>query len=1037
VHSETNEAADMSDSSASDIRVLAISHGVWALIVIVCLANFGLAERFPVKTFTAANGLLRDSVTKIRQDSHGFLWFCTADGVSKFDGYGFTNFTTDDGLPDRHVNDLYQTSDGTIFIATDGGLARLNPNGISGSAENPLFSVFRTSDDASVRFQSLVEGKNGELLCGTSAGLYSFDGRQFEKAKFEDVERGPDVNQVIRTFEGKIWIGTVSNGIFYSVDDDHLTYHRGPDLPESAVPALLQTGDGKLWVGLRPGKTGGLCRLNIDAGEPKLDKCFNLSDGLPANWITALLESRDGAMWVATTSSLCRWLGEGERTVCKDYTSTNDLCDFEVWSLLEDKDSNIWAGTRCGLKQLSSTGFTSFTEADGLGRGIVNSIFEDLDRELIASVSDGRIISRYAGERFSMVKPTLTPKVDYFGWGWKQTVLQDSTGSWWVPTGRGIYRSPPNTNFEKLRSTTLDKFGFPGKDAEIFRLFEDSHSNVWVATFGCGELWCWARKDGTWHDYTETAGIGSSRYATAFTETGNGELWITTGSDVDNTALLQFKNGSFRIFTKSENDLIRGWLRDIFVDEQGSVWVASTASGLLKVDPANAGDIKISHFARSNGLASSGVYCAAEDAFGRIYAGTGRGLDRLDPRTGVVENYSTFDGLPDSTVEGCYRDKDDVMWFGTSHGLARYVPLTSKPRQPPTLLITGLRVNDAAQSVSILGEKDIPQIDLDPTQRSVSIDFVGLGATLGEKLRYEYRLNDGNWSLANARTLNFADLQSGSYTIAIRAVTRDAIVSTDPATVSFAIAFPLWQRWWFIVGVSIGVAAFVYFVYRSRINKLLELERTRTRIATDLHDDIGSNLSQIALLSEVVRMKLTNGNEENNRMLTTIADVSRATVASMRDIVWAINPKRDSVLEMTRKMREHAEDILVPSGIAVHFVTAESDLSYTVSMDVRRELFLIFKEAINNAARHAECRNVTVDLTASGRTLNITIEDDGKGFDRSLPELSNGLLNMRTRAKKIGGTLSVVSSPGNGTKVSVVLNSAPRISVGYDRQNGA
>ena len=400
---------------------------------------------------------------------------------------------------------------------------------------------------------------------------------------------------------------------------------------------------------------------------------------------------------------------------------------------------------------------------------------------------------------------------------------------------------------------------------------------------------------------------------------------------------------------------------------------------------------------------------------------TGRGLDRLDPQTGVVENFSTFDGLPDSTVEECYRDKQNVLWFGTNHGLARYVPQPTKPRQPPTLLITGLRVNDAPQSVSILGEPNIPLIDLDSSQRSVSIDFVGLGATLGEKLRYEYRLNDGSWTSTNERTLNFADLQSGSYTVGIRATTRDSISTASPAKVSFSIASPIWQRWWFVLAALISAVALIYVIYRNRINKLLELERTRTRIATDLHDDIGSNLSKIALLSELVRMKLTNGSEENRKMLATIADVSRSTVASMRDIVWSINPQRDTVLEMTRKMREHAEEALVPRGVSVIFDTGESDMERGVSMDIRRELFLIFKEAVNNAARHSGCRNVDISLRAIGSRISMKISDDGRGFDLDQPTQSNGLTNMRARAERIGAEFSINSEQGIGTTISTLI----------------
>jgi ligand-binding sensor domain-containing protein/signal transduction histidine kinase len=1022
----------MAMPAALHIRTLICSYARFAPIAALALMNAGfvLAEHFPVKTYTAADGLLRDAVTRIKQDSNGFLWFCTADGISRFDGYGFTNFTTDDGLPDRHVNDFLQTRDGTVYLATDGGLARLNTKGISGSETNPLFSIFRSEENGAAKFQVLLEGQNGNIYCGTSDGLFLFDGVQFKKALFQNVEKGPPITSIVQTSDGNIWTGTDSAGIFHASDiGDQLIFRPGPKLPEPIIPALLQTNDGKLWVGLRPGTTGGLCRLDINNHDAAIEKCFTGRDGLPSGWITDLLETRDGTIWVATTSKLCRWQGEGGQSVCRVYTANNGLCDSDIWSLLDDKDGNLWIGSRCGLKKMSATGFVSFNEEDGLGIGIVSSVFEDREGELIASVTNGGVVSRYDNERFTKIDPVFSGNPGYFGWGWHQTALQDRNGIWWVPTGRGLYRSPLNTKFEDLRSTALTRFEFPGRDQEIFRLYEDAQSNLWVATFGYGELWCRQQRDNVWHDYTSTAGINADRYVTAFTQSADGDLWIATGSDHDKTALLQFHDGQFRVFTKAENDLIQGWLRDLFFDHGGHLWVTSTTSGLLRIDGITSEGINISRFGRSSGLASSGVYCAAEDSFGRIYAGTGRGLDRLDPQTGAVENFSTFDGLPDNTVETCHRDRNNTMWFGTNHGLAHLVPEPTKPRRPPTLLITGLRINDASQSVSVLGERNIENIDLDSSQRSVSVDFVGLGATLGERLRYEYSLNDGNWTPTSTRTLNFADLRSGNYTIAIRAVTRDSIASASPTTLRFRIAAPIWQRWWFILGIALATAVTAYIIYRNRLNKLLEIERTRTRIATDLHDDIGSNLSKIALLSELVKMKLTNGGEENRNMLATIADVSRSTVDSMRDIVWSINPQRDSVLEMTRKMRQHAEDILVPRGIAVNFTTGESDPEGAVSMDVRRELFLIFKEAVNNAARHSCCRNVDIAFVVSGNRVSIEMKDDGIGFNAEQPTQSNGLANMQARAKRIGADFSFKSAPGLGTAISVELDrraSAPR-----------
>lgn len=221
------------------------------------------------------------------------------------------------------------------------------------------------------------------------------------------------------------------------------------------------------------------------------------------------------------------------------------------------------------------------------------------------------------------------------------------------------------------------------------------------------------------------------------------------------------------------------------------------------------------------------------------------------------------------------------------------------------------------------------------------------------------------------------------------------------------------------MGVVAGLAAIVYFIYRSRLNRLLEIERTRTRIATDLHDDIGSDLSKISLLSDIVRMRMSDDLTERDRMLSTIARISRSSVDAMRDIVWSIDPKRDSLQEMARRMRQHAEETFLDRDVKVNFSAPADGASVKLSMDVRRELFLVFKEAVNNAARHSACTHIDIDFSVSGRYVVLTVADNGRGFDSINGNEGNGLRNMRGRAERIGGQFELRSSDGTSITVRV------------------
>jgi signal transduction histidine kinase len=418
-------------------------------------------------------------------------------------------------------------------------------------------------------------------------------------------------------------------------------------------------------------------------------------------------------------------------------------------------------------------------------------------------------------------------------------------------------------------------------------------------------------------------------------------------------------------------------------------------------------------------MSSASASCITEDEFGRIYVGTPRGIDRLKPETGQIENFTTADGLPNSNVEVAYRDKNNQLWFTTDGGVARFTPEPERARQPPNVLITGLRVNGISQSVSILGEAEIPMLNLASDQRQATIEFLGLGATLGEKLRYEYRLNNSNWTPIGERTLNFANLGNGVNLLEIRATTADRIYSAKPASISFKIAVPIWQRPWFVALMIALIGLTIFGIYRYRLNKLLEIERTRTRIASDLHDDIGTNLSKISMLSEILNLQLTNQNTEGNRLLNSIAETSRESIRSMSDIIWAINPKRDSVLELVRRMRLHVEESFLDKNVQIRFNAPEDGASIKLSMDVRRELYLIFKEAISNVARHSDCRNIEVDFRLEKAEVFLQITDDGKGFEVSYKTDGNGLENMRSRALKNGGNYLVESEAGRGTVIRI------------------
>jgi signal transduction histidine kinase len=300
------------------------------------------------------------------------------------------------------------------------------------------------------------------------------------------------------------------------------------------------------------------------------------------------------------------------------------------------------------------------------------------------------------------------------------------------------------------------------------------------------------------------------------------------------------------------------------------------------------------------------------------------------------------------------------------------------------------------------------------------IDFVGLGFGPGEHLQYQYRLQgvDRDWSPpTDQRSVIYGRLSSGTYRFQVRAVNNEGSTSPAPASVGFLILPPVWLSWWFLSAAALATCGLAYAAHRYRVRQLLAIERVRTRIASDLHDDIGSSLSQVSILSELVRQRLNTDDPRVAQPLGEIAAVSNEMVAALSDIVWAINPRHDRLGDLAARMRRFALDVLASRGIDLRFNADASAERQRTSSDFRRQVYLIFKEAVNNAARHAACTEAQVQLHVFKGRLELSVTDNGRGFEVFATNNGNGLTSMQRRAAGLGGRLELRSEPGTGAAV--------------------
>jgi ligand-binding sensor domain-containing protein/two-component sensor histidine kinase len=988
------------------------------------------AEQLPIKTYTTADGLAEDNVTRIVRDSRGFLWFCTGEGLSRFDGYQFTNYTTDQGLPHRSVNDLLETRDGNYWVATSGGVSRFNPVGAV------LFTTYRPgADEESWWVEALIQDHEGVIWCGTHNGIYRLEDSG-DRAVFQFLDMGMPheaegslVQALVADRQGALWVATRGSGLYRRWPNgriEHYTAQQG--LPSNRVESLLEDRSGRLWVAT----TQGLCQLVSapNSGQLAIARVYTTRDGLASNWIESLFQSADGKLWLSTDIGMSEFLGSFGKTgrEFRNYTTANGLSSYYVIAFAEDRDGNLWLGTDSGgAMKLARSGFTNYTEADGLPVAGVDSILENRAGEVcVISSGTKHFVNRFDGRRFVWVWPAFPKRISNFGWGSNQVAFQDHTGEWWMPTGQGLVRFPAVARVEQLahahpKAVYTTQQGLPFNN--VFRLFEDSRGDIWISTLSpsANGLSRWRRATEKLQNFSEAAGLVSlkSRPPDAFVEDVTGNLWIGHWGG----GLTRYDtSGRFTFFSEADG-LPAGTIRALFLDHAHRLWIASALGGLARLDDSRSSVPRFITFSTTQGLSSNDVWCITEDQSGHLYLGTGRGLDRLDPETAHIEHYSDADGLLHGKVTTAFRDSHGNLWFGSNvHGLSRFAPGPKVPHTPPPILISGLHIAGVAYRVSQLGETAISEIDLGANQNQLNIDFIGLEFAPGEVLRYQYKLEgaDRDWGVpSEQRSVSYANLAPGRYRFLVRAVNAEGLTSAAPATLAFTIPPPIWRRWWFLMLILSGVGSAIYAAHRQRVARLVELERVRTRIATDLHDDIGANLSLIAMLSEVARGFVKHDDRRMKEWFSTIATTSRDTVDAMSDIVWAVNPKRDQLSDLTQRMRRFADDILGARNIALNFRVPEPGRELKVGADLRREVFLILKESINNIVRHSQCTAANVELQVAGGWIVLQVSDNGRGFDPTSTSEGNGLFSMRQRATKLGGTLELTSPNGHGTTVTL------------------
>jgi signal transduction histidine kinase/ligand-binding sensor domain-containing protein len=962
------------------------------------------AQDLPAITYTTANGLPHDIVTRLLLDPRGFLWLGGPSSLARFDGERFTTYGRAEGLDvGTSVNDLRLGPDGDLWIATNGaGIFRLD---LTSTDSATRFTQIRVGEGRpSNRVNAVLVSPGGRVWAGTDAGLFiGGAGQELQRLALPLPSKyAQDAIQItsLITKDSWVWVGGTAG--VYRCGLDGTGCHAAS---AGAVRSLVLGRDGRL----RLVRADGIELWQLDAaGQP-----VGPPETIRGDWKPRR---------IADASNGTLILSDDSRLIWTDTRTERVLLTSEVFRLndiVEDSSGNLWMSSYGGLVAIRRQGVTLFSAHRHLRQPYLLTL-ERAGSGGPYVVSQDDWVHRIDGQLVTSARAVLPAGVPRSLWP-EGSIRMDSGGDIWFGTSGGLYRFS-NIKFSANRPPevmptaryTVDD-GLAGN--HINEIFEDSEGDVWIANVpaGADALTIWRRRASRFEKMGPAQGLPASNQLGGFVEDTVGTIWARLREG----GLVRIRENRATVFSTDHG--LPPLVSALLIDRGGSLWIGG-ADTVLRVDDTAGTMIHPTPVLTRLG---STVVSLEQDKSGVIFVGTYDGLLSLDPSRGSVRRFSSFEGLPRGSVDAIVAAPDGAILLTAGKTLARLEPSASPSQDVPLrCLLSAVRIGGRPLPLPEIGLERMGGLDLPPTQNQIDIEFLGLSPRLGEPLEYEYRLAgvSDSWTRAPERRVTYAGLAAGRYTFEARVSGAGGASVSLPARVAFRVLPPWYRRWWFIGLVCTASVLVGYLAHRAQLAQAIRTERLRSRIATDLHDDIGSSLSQIAILAEVARRRAGDSDSRVGEPLASIATTSRDLVDAMSDIVWAVNPRTDSLSDLTRRMHRFAEETLGGAEIALMFSAPPEDVDLKIGADLRRELYLILKESVNNIARHSGASEAVVDLTLARSELRLVISDNGHGFDPGVRADGNGIASMRKRAAAFGGVLAIDSAVGRGTRVSVTAN---------------
>lgn len=967
------------------------------------------AQALTFRSWQREQGLPQNSVRALAQTRDGYLWIGSEDGVARFDGARFVSFGLREGLRGGPVRVLFEDSPGALWIGTvGGGLARW---------QDGRLATFTMPDGLPAdSITALGEDRQGRLWVGTEAGLTVWQNGRFTPLSGGEF-KGKPIAALFKDRQGVMWVGVGGVGVFRFLDN------KFDLLADASVQSLLRDPHclledkaGRIWVGA--GDDYVLCR---DGSQWRR---YRIPRHLARPYVSALAEEPDGTVWAGSVSEGLFQFKEGRLAAVN---ASSGLSDNSVTSLLVDREGNLWAGTGGGLNRVRRSTLLVYGQNEGLGYGAVQGLAEIGPGVILAGKPgdglyrwEGRSFSRLADAGFTQRHPE------------EITLLVTRDGSCWAGGGRGLWRfKNPGAAAGETEIAALSGLN-------VISLAEDRDGGVWAGTRE-GEVW--RQFQGNW---TKETNYSQTHAVTALAWNSSGAFWIGT----EGGGLYRFKQDGRTRFGKSGR-LLSDWVRTLYLDPQGTLWIGTAGGGLSRWH-----DDAMATFTTREGLPDNTISQILEDNAGRLWLGSNRGIACVSKReledlaggklTFVYPQvYGRAEGMPSEECTGGFfpaglRTGSGRLCFSTLKGIVVADPRARTANAPvPSVVLEEILIDGAATgqvadptSPAAAGAS---QVTVPPGKHRLELRYTGISFTAPERVRFRYRLEglETEWVEAGSRrTAFYSYVPPGRYRFQVIACDSTGAWNEAGASLSLVVLPHFYQAGWFIglaamglLGAVVGVVRIVEKRKHQRRLKQIEqeraIERERARIAQDLHDDLGSSLTRISLLSDLARTDKDNPDliETHARKISQSAD---QTVRALEEIVWALRPGSDTLQSLVEYVAHFANELFEGDRTRCRLDLPNDLPARPLPPEMRHNIFLVVKEALTNALKHAGAREVRIQVKTSANLLEILVEDDGQGFEpegADAPSRRQGLGNMRRRAEAMGGSLELRSSRRTGTRI--------------------